>query len=143
VKHNLNNEKMIESFFDQTVCLGIVAPVRGYHFCWLLNRHLDLDFRAQPDDDIQMRIIDRDIYFNVFSYVSNDNMVHFIYENKTFGGFLLPEFKHLDFIFLVKMEEYAIDYIQDLVESIRTIDAVSMVIQLSDEKFRKPENLLI
>lgn len=143
MKHHLDNGKMIESFFDQTVCLGIVAPVRGYHFCWLLNRHLDLDFRAQPEDDIQMRKIDRDIYFNVFSYISNDNMEHFIYENKTFGGHLIPEFKHLDFIFLVKMEEYSIDYIQDLVESLRSIESISMVIELSDDKFRKPENLLI
>jgi hypothetical protein len=143
MKHNLDNDKMIESFFGQTALMGIASPVRGYHLCWILNRYLDLDFRAQPEDDIQVRKNHRDTFFTVFSYISADNMEHFIYENKTYGGMLFPEFKHLDFFLLVKMEDYSSDYILDLMASLRSIEVISMVTFLSDDKFKSPENLLI
>ena len=143
MRHNLDSEKIVESFFEQTGCIGIVTPVRGYHLCWMLNSLLDMDFRAIPDEDIRLRRFDRDIHFNGYAYVSQDNKEHFIYENKTLGGFLISEWKHVDFILLVKMDDFDFIYIHELLNVIRSIDSITMAMELTDAQLKNPENLLI
>ncbi len=46
----LDMENMEGDFFDGSRLLGIVAPLKGYRFCWQLNRQMRLDFQNnQPD----------------------------------------------------------------------------------------------
>ena len=46
----LDMENMEGDFFDGSRLLGIVAPLKGYRFCWQLNRQMRLDFQNYQSD---------------------------------------------------------------------------------------------
>lgn len=134
---------MVEDFFDQTYCLGVVAPIKPYLFCWLMNYYLGMDFRVCIDDDVEMKRSSRTYRFNLYHYRSEDFHVHYIYQNQYDGGFLMPEFKHLDFIWLIRMEEYQTDLLNDIMESLKTMDQIQLVVQIPEDQFKNPEHLII
>ena len=93
----LDNSLITEAFFDGTRLLGIVAPIRGYQFCWHLNNAIGLDFRIN-ELEIKRIYKKREYFFSVYEYREpTGSLEHYIYNNKFDGEFLLPEFKHLDF----------------------------------------------
>src|ERR1700741_3049245 len=94
-KLSLNNHELAEEFFEDTRLLGIIAPVKDYQFCWHLNNTLGMDFRVNPDIEIQLKRKKRDYFFMVFEYGnSTGTLTHFIYNNQFDGEYLLPEFRH-------------------------------------------------
>ena len=54
MKLALNNADLADDFFEETRLLGIMAPVKDYQFCWMLNHLLDLDFRINNEIEIQL-----------------------------------------------------------------------------------------
>jgi hypothetical protein len=139
----LDNDEMVEDFFDQTYCLGVVAPVRSYYFCWMINRYLGMDFRLCVEDDLEMKRSSRTYRFNLYHYRSDESHEHYIYQNQYDGGFLMPEFKHLDFIWLIRMENYQRELIPDILESLKTIDPIQLVLQIPESQLKHPEHLII
>ena len=67
---------------------------------------------------------------------------HYLYNNQHDGEYLLPEFKHLDFLWLLKDDAVSDDALQNLVQSIRTVNGVQLVIELTNEKIRNKEHLV-
>jgi hypothetical protein len=143
MKYTLDTDEMVEDFFDQTYCLGVVSPVKSYHFCWLMNYHLGMDFRVCTDDDVEMRRSERTYRFNLYHYKSQEDHIHYIYQNQFDGGYLMPEFKHLDYVWLIKMEDYQSELLIDIMDSLKTMDEIQLVIHISEEHIRNPSNLII
>lgn len=50
----LDMDNMEGDFFEGSRLLGIVAPLKGYRFCWQLNRQMRLDFRITNQIEIPM-----------------------------------------------------------------------------------------
>ena len=46
---------MEKEFFEDTLILGVVAPVDDYKICWQLNQLLSYDFRRNADLEVQLR----------------------------------------------------------------------------------------
>jgi hypothetical protein len=67
---------------------------------------------------------------------------HYIYNNKFDGEFLLPEFKHLDFLWLMKEDEVSDASMQQTIQIIRSIAAVQLVAELPQDQVRNKENLV-
>jgi hypothetical protein len=65
-----------------------------------------------------------------------------LYDNKHDGEYLLPEFKHLDFLWLLKDDFVSDEALQHLVKSIRTVNGVQLVVELTNEKIRNKEHLV-
>ena len=63
----LDNSLITEAFFDGTRLLGIVAPIRGYQFCWHLNNAIGLDFRIN-ELEIKRIYKKREYFFSVYEY---------------------------------------------------------------------------
>lgn len=143
MKLTLDNEEMVEEFFEQTYCLGVVAAVKPYHFCWLMNHYLGMDFRACTEDDVQLIRSERSYRFNLYNYRSEESHTHYIYQNQFDGGYLLPEFKHLDFIWLIRMEQYEMEILTDLMESLKTMVQIQLVVQIPGEQIKNPAHLII
>ena len=143
MKYTLDNEEMVDDFFDQMYCLGIVSPAKPYHFCWMMNFFLGMDFRLCIDDHVEMKRLERSYRFNLYHYQSDESHLHYIYQNQYDGGYLMPEFKHLDYIWLIKMEEYQTDFLTDLMESLKTMDQIQLVVQIPEEQIKNPSNLII
>lgn len=138
----LDNREMIESFFEDTRLIGIMAPVKDYQFCWHLNTSLGLDFRIN-DLEIQRTQKKRNYFFAVYEYAEpSGSLIHYVYNNQFDGEYLLPEFRHLDFLWLIKGDEITDQALQQTMQTIRTIYNVQLVTELKIEKVKNKENLV-
>ena len=139
----LDNQELTHVFFEETRLLGIMAPVKDYQFCWNLNGTLGMDFRINNDIEIQLNRRDRNYFFAVYEFcVPNRSLSHFLYNNQFDGEYLLPEFKHLDFLWLMKGEEVSDEALQETINAIRSISGVQLVVELTNEKIRNKEHLV-
>lgn len=143
MKLALNNADLTDGFFEETRLLGIMAPVKSYQFCWHLNQVLGIDFRINNEIEIQLIKKGRNYFFAVYEYAEPTNcLVHYLYNNQFDGEYLLPEFKHLDFLWLLKGDTVCDDKLTDLIQSIRTINGVQLVVELTNEKIKNKEHLV-
>ncbi|HPG09948.1 MAG TPA: IPExxxVDY family protein [Chitinophagaceae bacterium] len=138
----LDNREMIESFFEDTRLLGIMAPIKDYQFCWQLNQVMSMDFRIN-DLEIQRTNKKRNYFFAVYEYAEpTGSLVHYLYNNQFDGEYLLPEFRHLDFLWLLKGDEVNDAALQQKIQAIRSINQVQLVVELKTEKIKNKENLI-
>lgn len=143
MKLKLDVDNMAEEFLDDTRILGIVAPVKDYQLCWKLNQMLRFDFRNNNDIEIQLKRKNRTYYFSVFEYSEPNNaLVHYLYNNGFDGEFLLPEFKHLDYLWLMKGDTVKEEFVSDLMNSLRTITGVQLVTEITHDKIKHKAHLI-
>lgn len=139
----LNNKDLADEFFEETRLLGIMSPVKDYQFCWHLNSIMGLDFRINNEIEIQLTRKSRNYFFSVYEYNEPANALsHYIYNNQFDGEYLLPEFKHLDFLWLMKGDLVNDESLQQTIESIRAINGVQLVMELTNEKIKNKEHLV-
>jgi hypothetical protein len=139
----LDTKDLTDGFFEETKLLGIMAPVKNYQFCWQLNRLLGIDFRVNNELEIQLSKKHRNYFFAVYEYPEPTScLTHYLYNNQFDGEYLLPEFKHLDFLWLLKGDYVPDGDLQELVQSIRGINGVQLVVELTNEKIKNKEHLI-
>ena len=143
MKLKLNIEDMTGEYFEDARLLGLVAPVKDYQFCWQLNNRLRTDFRINNEIEIQLTKRQRKYFFGVFEYREVGNSLrHFLYNNQFDGEYLLPEFKHLDFLWLMKGDIVADEKIAVLMNSVRAVPGVQLVMELSQDKIKNKGHLI-
>lgn len=143
MKLKLDLDDLADDFFSDTRLIGIVAPLKDYQFCWHLNQLLRFDFRNNNEIEIQLNKKKRDYFFSVFEFRErNNSLVHYLYNNQFDGEYLLPEFKHLDFLWLLKGDPVQDDTMQSIMQAIRTINGVQLVMELTNEKIRNKGHLI-
>ena len=139
----LDTRGMTDGFFDDTRLLGIMAPVKDYQFCWHMNNVLGMDFRINHDIEIRLNKKNRYYYFSVFEYHEpTGSLSHYLYNNQFEGEYLLPEFKHLDFLWLMKDDFVSDDDLQRMVQPVRAIPGVQLVAELTNERIKNKEHLV-
>ena len=142
-KLRLNIEELNEDFFDDTRLLGITAPVKNYQFCLQLNNLLGYQFRLNPSLEIHLRRKDRSYYFSIYeSKEPNSFLVHYLYHNQFDGEYLLPEFKHMDFLWLMKgdlVDDTKCNWIK---QSVKNLVGVQLVAELTNEQIKNKGNMV-
>lgn len=139
----LDNKNLTEDFFEDTKLLGIVAPIKDYQLCWYLNHAMGMDFRINNEIEIQLNKRRRNYFFAVYEFCEpTGSLFHYIYNNRFDGEYLLPEFKHLDFLWLMKGDLVAEDHLHETIDNIRAINGVQLVAELTNEKIRNKEHLV-
>jgi len=139
----LDNKNLTDDFFEDTKLLGIMAPIKDYQLCWHLNSLMGMDFRINNDIEIQLTKKKRDYFFAVYEFCEpTDSLFHYIYNNRFDGEYLLPEFKHLDFLWLMKGDIVNEQTLQQTINEIREINGVQLVVELTNEKIRNKEHLV-
>jgi hypothetical protein len=143
MKLKLDLDDLADDFFDNTRLMGVVAPLKSYQFCWHVNKVMGFDFRINNDIEIQLIKKQRRYYFSVFEYREPANsLVHYLYNNQHDGEYLLPEFRHLDFLWLLKGDVVADDFLQQLMQSVKTMTSIQLVMELTNEKIRNKGHLI-
>ena len=143
MKLKIDNETLAQEFFEDSLLLGIVAPVKDYQFSWQLNQILGFNFRVNNDFEIQLSKKDRKYFFAIYEYaVPSTCLVHYLYNNQFDGEYLLPEFKHLDFLWLIKDDVMHDDEVAGLISSIRTIPVVQLITEMTNEKIKNKQHLI-
>jgi hypothetical protein len=143
MKLRIDNEMMLEDFFENARLLGIVASLEQYRFCWHLNQILNFDFRINNSIEIHLNKKMRNYFFPVYQYGQQSGTIkHYLYNNEDDGEYLLPEFKHLDFLWLMKDDIMRDEEVNIFISSIKTIPSVQMVIELTNEKIKNKQHLI-
>jgi hypothetical protein len=139
----LDSKELTENFFEGTKLLGIMAPIKDYQFCWLLNNFLGVDFRINNEIEIQLTKKERNYFFAVYEYGEPHTCLkHYLYNNQFDGEYLLAEFRHFDFLWLMKGEEIGEEKFQELTQSVKNIKGVQLVSELTNEKIRNKDHLV-
>jgi hypothetical protein len=143
MKLKLDIEEMEEDFFEDTRLLGIVAPLKDYLFCWQLNQQLHYNFRINNGIEIQLTRKRRNYFFTVFEYPQpGSSLVHYLYNNKFDGEYLLPEFRHMDFLWLMKGDMVDNSFFEGVARHIKDINGVQLVNELTNEKIKNKGHLI-
>lgn len=139
----LDHREMTDSFFEDTRLLGIMAPIKDYSFCWHINQSMGVDFRINNEIEIQLKRKNRDYFFTVFEYTQpNTSLTHYLYNNQYDGEYLLPEFRHLDFLWLFKGDPVSDDEMETVLQTIRGIKSVQLVVEMTNEQIKNKEHLV-
>jgi hypothetical protein len=139
----LDTKDITDDFFEETRLLGVMASIKDYQFCWQLNNMLGVDFRVNNEIEIQLKKKNRNYFFGVYEYREpSGSLEHYIYNNQFDGEYLLPEFKHLDFLWLMKGDAVSDDELQQKTGDLRSISGVQLVVELTNEKIKNKEHLV-
>lgn len=144
MKLKIDNITLAEEFFDCCRLLGVVAPMKDYQFTWHINQQLGYNFRINNSLEIQLKKKDRNYFFSIYQYnVPSSCMVYYLYNNQFDGEFLLPEFKHLDFLWLIKEDEMNNEDLTALMQSIKYLPGVQLVTEMTNEKIKNKQHLIL
>lgn len=139
----LDNKEMVDGFFEDARLLGIQASVKDYMFCWQINSLMGVDFRINNELEIPLKRKGRMYYFPVYEYAQPSTcLMHYLYNNQHDGEYLLPELKHLDYLWLLKDDYVSADFLNGLVYSLRSLSGVQLVVELTNEKIKNKEHLV-
>lgn len=143
MKLKLDQDTLNNDFFDNTRLLGIMAPLKNYFFCWQVNNVLGVKFILNSDAELHLRKSRRDYYFNLYEWTEPESyLTHYIYHNQNDGNFLLPEFKNMDFLWLMKGDMVEDEKIGTIATAIRNISGVQLVAELTSEQIKNKGNMM-
>jgi hypothetical protein len=138
----LKTDSLYDNFFENARLLGITASLKNYQFCWQLNK-IGYAFRLNPQIEIHLMKKNRSYYFEVYEYkIRNNCLTHYIYHNHNDGEYLLPEFKHMDFIWLMKEEFVDDKHCAEIIQSVKNISGVQLVAELTNEQIKNKGNTI-
>jgi len=143
MKLKIDNAALADAFFEDARLIGIIAPIVPYQFCWKLNQILGFNFRLKADAEIQLQKKSRQYFFSLYEYVEpNSFTMHYLYHNHFDGEYLLPEFKHLDFLWLTKGDAIDDELYNNFMQTIKTMDAVQLVSELHPLQVKHKAHLI-
>ena len=144
MKLKIDNELLAEEFFEDTLLLGIMASLESHQFVWQINQSLRFDFRNNSEIEIQLTKKNRNYFFSVFEFQEpHKALCYYLYKNQYDGEYLLPEFKHLDYLWLIKGELPSKEAELALINDIRSLPAVQLVVELNNEKIKHKQHLIL
>jgi hypothetical protein len=144
MKLKIDNELLVEEFFEDTHLLGIMAPVESHHFVWQINQSLGFDFRINDDLEIQLTKKSRNYFFKVYQFTEPHRSIsYYLYKNHFDGEYLLPEFKHLDYLWLIKGDAPSAEEAKELQKGLLNIHHVQLVVELTNEKIKNKQHLIL
>jgi hypothetical protein len=143
MKLKLDIDSLNNDFFEDTRMLGIIAPLRNYFFCWQINNVLGVKFKLNPEIEIQIKKKERDYFFNIYEWNEPETfLTHYLYQNQYDGQYLLPEFKHIDYLWLMKGEMVEDDKCNWMQKLLNNINGVQLIIELTNKNIKTKSNLV-
>ena len=143
MKLKLDVDTLNDNFFEETRILGIIAPIKNYQLCWQMNNLLGFQFRLNADLEVHLRKKNRNYYFSIYeSLEPNSCLIHYIYHNQFDGEYLLPEFKHMDFLWLMKGDIVDDEKCNWIKQAVKTINGIQLVTELTNEQVKNKGNMI-
>jgi len=143
MKLKLDQDLLNEDFFENTHLLGIIAPIKNYFFCWQLNNELGVEFRLNNEVEIHLIKKKRDYFFNIYEWSETEtSLTHYLYHNQFDGEYLLPEFRNMDFLWLMKGDLIEKNKLHQIIAGIKNIQSVQLVAELTSEKIKNKGNMI-
>lgn len=141
----LDVNSLSEEFFEDTCLFGVQITAGIHRLVWQVNEMIG--FRFQIDYDKQIKFIhrERDYYYNVYAYREDAmGLDHYIYTNAYDGEFLIPDLQYFDCLWLMKGEALPPPDERNLLQTaIRSLPDVQMITEMSTEKIKMRERLIL
>jgi len=139
----LDMSAMQEDFFAEAAMIGIVTAMPGYHLCWLLNNHFDINFIREPDQNIPLQKKDNRYNFPIYQYnFPNSSHKYLLYKLKDGKEPLLPETKQLDYLWLIQTASPE-DDAAHIAAELKNITDIQMAQILDTDQLKSLNNLLV
>lgn len=140
----IDNTQLANEFFEDARLLGIQCPADTTRFVWMVNRVFGYSFQYQHNGEIKLSAQRRNYEFPVY-HCKEPNMEidHLLYVNGDDGKHLLPELRHIDYLWLLKGEMYDESFLQTLMQELRKLEQVLLVMELTNEKIKNKEHLVL
>jgi hypothetical protein len=143
MKLKISNDDLADSFFEDSHVLGVVSSLKNFQFIWHINQQLGFTFRLNSELEIELRKKTRNYFFSIYEYqIPQTSLVYYIYHNQNNGEYLLPEFKHLDFIWMIKGEDFSLNELESLQKTIKMMPSVQFVVEMDQEKIKNKQHLI-
>jgi hypothetical protein len=143
----LNNDDLAEDFFSDCRLFGIMSVIKNYQLCWQINTQLGYHFRLDPNLEIRVKKKkagkEKDYFFPVYCHIEQlSETAHYLYHNQYEGDYLLPEFKHVDFLWLIKGGDIDEEICQFITTGVKNLACVQLIAELSKDKIQNKEQLI-
>jgi hypothetical protein len=143
MKFKLNNDILYDAFFEDTTLIGITTTLKNYKLCWQLNEYLGFNFKLNNNIEICLSKRKRKYFFDVYESNFNSNtLIHYLYHNFFDGEYLLPELKHIDFIWLMKGDTVDEEQLNNLITELKKIKGVQLVAELTNDHIKNKGNMV-
>lgn len=129
----------IEEEYDFSL-IGISCHAKDYRLCWELNNLLTIDLARTEDLDINLKSSIGN--FSFYEFMDEENYSeYFLIANRSSKGFLIPEQKNTDFLFMIKGAAYD-SLIEEILEKIGTSEIVLTSYLINVDSLKSKQNLL-
>ncbi len=129
----------IEEEYDFSL-IGISCHAKEYRLCWELNNLLTIDLARTEDLDINLKSSVGN--FSFYEFMDEENYSeYFLIANRSSKGFLIPEQKNTDFLFMIKGAAYD-SLIEEILEKISTSEIVLTSYLINVDSLKSKQNLL-
>jgi hypothetical protein len=139
----LDMSAMQDDFFADTAMIGIATAMPGYHLCWALNKHFDINFERDPEQNISSQKKENQYHYPIYQCTFPDSShKYMLYKLKNGAESLLPETKQLDYLWMVQTADPEHDAIE-IARELRNIPDIQLAQILTTDQLKSVNNLLV
>jgi hypothetical protein len=140
VKKKLHRLKV--SVRPELFTIGISSHENDYRLSWAINNQLGFKFSRAANLGLFNEKIQEKQIFSVFSYTEEEyELKYYLVSNTSENGFLLPEYRNVDFLFLIQgeMSENELD---KLLTQLKKIEIINLAFQIPNLPAKSLEKIL-
>ncbi len=124
--------KLVFEFDNDFILIGIASHENDYRLSWAINKSLSFDLTKCENLTIKHPKHKIELSYSMYSFSDSNNYMNYqLISNKSEQGFLLPEFKNIDFLFRISGHS-DLSYINELLVQIKKIDIVITAFPIDD-----------
>ena len=124
------------------VLIAVTSSLKDYRICYLINKHLHLNFIKTADLAVDLYQGSEPVYFSLYNYQEPDAETDFYFiANKGTEGFLIPEMREADYFMMIKNQILETD-VEKIVTQLNKIIEIVAAVKIDPKKIKSRENLL-
>ena len=122
--------------------IGISCHAKDYRLCWAINNQLKLELEKEDKD---LEILSDNPFegssHSIYSFFEEeDQNEYFLIANRDSAGFLIPEQRQADFVFMIK-NTLPVNA-DEILSKLREIDQVLTAFEIDVENLKSKKNLI-
>jgi hypothetical protein len=115
--------KLSFDYDNEFYLIGIASHENDYRISWALNKLLGWNLAKTDDFKINHPKRKVEVNYSMYHFADDYGVSYHLISNKSEKGFLLPDFKNIDYILKVSGEDN-FNNISDLIQNIKKINIV-------------------
>jgi len=121
---------------------GISSHENDYRLSWAINNQLGFKFSRSANLEVYNDKISENQVFSVYSFSEDEYEIKYhLVSNTSQNGFLLPEYRNVDFVFLVQ-GEVSQKELDGLLDRLKKIEIINLAFEISNLSPKSMEKLI-